>query len=118
MTATRGLMRYRATIERKTLVPDGGGGSTPEWAPVATGVPCWAWMKSGTGGFSSIAQEGGKPTVVDARHVTVPLDTDIIVGDRVTVRDRRGTRVVFEAMILDAVGARPDHLHCLARTVT
>lgn len=112
-SAARGAMRYRATIERAGRTPDGGGGSTPAWSIIAEDVPCWAWLKS----QGAIVQEGGKPTIVDARQVTVPLGTDVLVGDRVTVRNRSGTRVVFPAMILDAVGSRPDHLHCIARAI-
>lgn len=114
--SSRGAMRYRATIERAALTADAGGSPARSWEPLATGVPCWAWLKSSQG--ATLKAEGGKTVVVDARHITVPIGTDVRVGDRVTVLNRRQTRVVFAAMLIDGMAERPDHLLLMARALS
>jgi hypothetical protein len=37
----RRLLPDVCSIERKTTVSDGGGGTTETWANLATGVPCF-----------------------------------------------------------------------------
>ncbi len=117
-TAARGQMRYRATLERNQRIANPGGGHTDNWTTIATDLPCWAWLRAGSSAFSQIRQEGAKATVVDARHVTVPIGTDAQVGDRITVRNRRQTRVIFDGLIIDGVGERVDHMHLISRKIT
>ena len=67
-----------ATLLRRTLTGDGGGGRTESWLPLQTGVPCR---------FGTVRQEDPQQ-VVDAVYgaptaqALLPLGTDVRRGDR------------------------------------
>lgn len=106
----RRIFRHRGLIERKAKIPDGGGGHTIAWNPVAT-IPCYAWWAG-----SSLRGEGAKPSTVDERRAAVPTGTDVVVGDRITVRNPIG-RVIYPAMVVDSVGTRPEYMVLIARDI-
>ena len=43
LASSRVGLKHRCTIQRKSIVSDGGGGHTEAWADHLVDVPCRAW---------------------------------------------------------------------------
>ena len=101
----RGMMKMRATFERNyslqaasTTDLDGFGQKLGDWREVGT-WPCHAWA----GKPREVLRDVGV-VVTDAPGMIVPLEADVLQGDRVQkVTDRAGVQL-FGAM---AVSGKP-----------
>ena len=114
----RGQMRMRATVERATATPDGGGGKTLAWSTHLASLPCWAWFDARREGAGELTQ-GDKITVLEDRKMIVPLGTDVTERDRIAaVKDRRGATLFAGPMRIESVGRRDDHLELFLSEVT
>lgn len=69
------------TIQRKTAVSDGGGGTTETWADHATGIACR--IAPASGGETGTA--GDRVEDETTHVVTLPALTDITEADRLQV---------------------------------
>lgn len=79
------------TIERKTVVSDGGGGQTETWAPLAAGVACRiSPLKGGeaTSGTSDGASAGDRALDETTHVVTMANGQDITEADRIVIGAR------------------------------
>lgn len=108
-------MDQRCTIERRTVVSDGGGGQTETWAPAAANVRCRSWYGDGRGQEETV---GDRTSEIIDRRVMLPASTDVRHEDRlVNVTDRAGATVFAEARI-DALRRYRSHLELLVTEVT
>jgi head-tail adaptor len=118
MSGARGRMRHRATVERATATPDGGGGETLGWNTHIASLPCWTWFDARREGALEETQ-GDKVTVLEDRRMIVPLGTDITEKDRIAVvKDRRGATLFAGPMRIESVGRRDDHMELYLSEVT
>lgn len=111
LTSSRVGLTHRCTVERRTLVSDGGGGQTETWVDAVTDLPCRAWLEA-----SRVEAVGDRVAEVEDRRVVVPVGTDVQPGDRVTVTLRG--EAFMSAMPVSSVGRRTDHLEIVCREVT
>jgi SPP1 family predicted phage head-tail adaptor len=73
-------MRHRITIERATKTPDGAGGSTQTWIPIAT---VWADVKpvSGNERYQSMRVEADVSHTILTRYRSDILPSDRAIFD-------------------------------------
>lgn len=97
MTATPidpGRLRHRLVLEAPGEMPDGGGGLTRTWTPVAT---LWAAIKPETPGADVIAEQ---PAGTVRQRVTVRAHPDIAAQRRF----RLGARLLLIDAVTDPDG--------------
>lgn len=75
------MMRDTCTLERKTRVSDGAGGSTETWADQAADVPCFIEPAGG----GEIGMAGDRISDKTTHVVYLPAGTDVTEADRVIV---------------------------------
>lgn len=91
------------TVQRKTLVSDGGGGQIERWDPVATGVACRLHPASVTsGGGTGIAPGGGRLNDATTHIVTFDAKGDVKLEDRIVVD---GDETTYEVLAIRSGGA-------------
>lgn len=74
------------TVQRKTLVSDGGGGFVERWVDVARGLACRLSPASNTaGGGTGIASSGGRLNDATTHIVTFEAKTDVQLEDRIVL---------------------------------
>lgn len=74
-----GRMRWRVTIEREQITPDGSGGGTATWTPVAT---VWAEVKS----VGSVERAvSGKREAYSKYRIRMRHRSDLTEADRLRV---------------------------------
>lgn len=69
------------TIQRKTSVSDGGGGTTDTWPDHATGIAC----RIAPAGGGETGTAGDRVNDETTHIVTLPALTDITEADRLTI---------------------------------
>jgi head-tail adaptor len=111
LASSRVGLTHRCTVERRTLVSDGGGGQTETWAAVETDLPCRAWLEA-----ANAEAVGERMAEVEDRRLIVPVGSDVQPADRVTVTVR-GEAFMSE-MPVSSVGRRTGHLEIVCREVT
>lgn len=80
------MLPDRATIQRSTDAPDGGGGLTQTWAPLAADVPC-RLAPVGGGEDSARGGSGGGDRISDSATaiVTFRAGQDVTEADRIVI---------------------------------
>jgi hypothetical protein len=105
-------MRHRCTIQRNlsdgTESDDWGQDALPDWATIATDVPCRAWYERvGT----QTIQDGEKLAELTVRRLMLPYTTDLDEDDRiVNVTDRLGRELFDGPMRIDTLDRREGHM--------
>ena len=116
----RGLMKMRATFERNYSVQaagdtdlDGFGQKLEDWREIGT-WPCHAWA----GKPREVLRDVGFVTT-DSPGMIVPLEADVLQGDRVQkVTDRAGNQL-FGAMAVSGMPVRrATHIELLLEAVS
>lgn len=75
-----------ATIQRRTRTSDGGGGSTEQWADVATVAARITPVGGGeVGTVSGTSTIGGRVIATTTHIVTLPAGTDVLAADQLVV---------------------------------
>ncbi|MEZ5851833.1 MAG: phage head closure protein [Hyphomicrobiaceae bacterium] len=97
-------LRHRIVIEAVSRTPDGGGGASEAWAPVAT---VWAAVRSATG------TESVQADAVSSRvsHTVLMRHRDGVVP---AMRLRHGTRIL-DILAVHDTDDRKRFLTCLCR---
>jgi hypothetical protein len=106
-------MTMRATTQRNanlyptaTNVDPYGNKVTPDWEDYLTWLPCYVWYGSG----GTLRQEDKDTITVDTARLICPLDTDILITDRIAgITDRLGVDL-FGAFTIRVIHRRKDHL--------
>lgn len=94
-TAERALPD-RCTIERRSTVSDGGGGTTTTWAPHRTDVPCRVSPVSG----GEQGTPGGRIADESSHVITMAAGADVTEADRLIVN-----ATVYEVTLVRTRGA-------------
>jgi hypothetical protein len=79
------LMQQTCTITRPTPASDGLGGWSESTSTVADGVPCRVAVAGAGLRDTGLRVSAGRVAGLAAYDLKIPLDTDLAVGDLVTV---------------------------------
>lgn len=83
------MLPDRATIQRETLVPDGGGGQTSSWSTLEADVPCRLSPVGGGEVSTGSARRGGdRISDQSTSLITFEADTEVTEADRILVGSR------------------------------
>lgn len=83
---TEGYLPETCSIMRRTVTPDGRGGSAITWATLAAGVPCR--LSPQTTRVQAEQVVAGKQSAVTRWTITIAAATAIAVTDRVQIGSR------------------------------
>ena len=119
MSAARSQMTMRATIERSPAQPadDWGQDGVPQFAEVATNVPCRVW-----GSARREVDSADKSAVVEDLRGLFPKGADVREDDRLsTVTDRQGVELYAGPIAVETIVRRggsastTDHVEAMLR---
>lgn len=97
------------TVQRGAKAPDGGGGYTETWPPVATGVPCRLSAKTSAKG-SDVGEHGDRTADDTIHQITLPAGQDVQLGDRAVIG-----ATTYEVVQVRVAGAWELARHVLVR---
>lgn len=78
---THAALPETCTIQRKTAVSDGGGGTTTSWVNQAAGVPC----RVAPAGGGETGTAGDRISDETTHIVTLPAQTEVTEADRLVI---------------------------------
>lgn len=112
--ATMRAYAERAMVDRATIERDQGGADDPyggapvDWQPHLADQKCKLWVEAGR---TAVSED--RTVVVADWSMTVPIDTDVRAGDRVTsVVDHDGNARTDATLYIDHVEHKRDQLVC------
>lgn len=97
--SARGAMTMRAAVERGAVdgTDDWNRPNPPDFAPQST-VDCWAWSK-----VRREVRSDDKVAVIEDLRALVPLNADVLEGDRLTITDRLGVELFGGPVAVDTI---------------
>jgi len=98
------LLRYRVEIQAPVRMPDGAGGATETWSPIAT---VWASIRP-TGASEVLVADARRGRV--SHDIWIRYRADVVPGMRLA----SGARI-FEILGVIDVGERHRRLRCLCQ---